>query len=102
MSRLIVTGFGNVAADRWDEWLERMDELRSLTPVGEDGCHVYRFYVESNDAPRFFVYEEWESEEALEHHRAILREHAAQQSPDARGRGLTQDVVVTTWKEAPT
>ncbi len=34
----------------------------------EDGCISYAFYVDLEDSARVRVFEEWESEEALERH----------------------------------
>jgi quinol monooxygenase YgiN len=34
----------------------------------EAGCLTYRFYADLADANTFFIFEEWESEEALQRH----------------------------------
>jgi len=34
----------------------------------EDGCILYRFYVDISDTKRFRIYEEWASQEALDAH----------------------------------
>ena len=42
-------------------WMSQQSEA-------EAGCLRYRFYSDINDANTFFIFEEWESEEALAHH----------------------------------
>ena len=34
----------------------------------EDGCISFRFYQDLEDATRFLIFEEWETQEALEAH----------------------------------
>jgi quinol monooxygenase YgiN len=46
----------------------RVARTMAAATVKEPGCLRYRFYADLDDEHTFFVYEEWESEEALARH----------------------------------
>jgi quinol monooxygenase YgiN len=52
---------------------QREEALRAALAMGtatraEPGCVAYRFYADLEDPNRFFLFEEWENEEALARH----------------------------------
>ncbi len=53
---------------------EHRDEARQLAldmakaTQAEAGCLAYQFYADLSDPNTFFIFEEWESEEALNRH----------------------------------
>lgn len=46
----------------------RLAETMARATRAEAGCRHYRFYADLDDPHTFFVFEEWESEEALARH----------------------------------
>ena len=64
---IIVSGTVAIKAGRRDAAV-RVAQTMVAATVKEPGCLRYRFYADLDDPDTFFLYEEWESEEALATH----------------------------------
>jgi quinol monooxygenase YgiN len=64
---IIVAGTVAIEAGRRDAAV-RIARAMATATATEPGCLRYRFYADLDDPNTFFVYEEWESEEALARH----------------------------------
>ena len=64
---LVVAGRIRVKPDRREEAVKIALEVAQATRA-EPGCISYRFYGDLEDASVFFVFEEWQNEEALATH----------------------------------
>ena len=58
----------------------------------EDGCLAYCFYVDITETRRFRIYEEWESEEALQAHFATS--HMAEFREAMKGFRVTSQKIM--------
>lgn len=66
---IVVTGTFRFSPDVRDRVTAEMTMVEAATR-DEDGCIVYTFYTDRDDADNFRVYEEWASWDALEAHGA--------------------------------
>lgn len=66
---IIVTGELSVLSEGRADAVEAMRRVAEATR-SEAGCRAYDFYADVRDPDRFRVYEEWESDEALNAHLA--------------------------------
>lgn len=66
---IIVSGVVTVRPERRAEAVEAMRRVVEATRH-DTGCLAYDFYTDVRDPNRFRVYEEWESDEALNAHLA--------------------------------
>lgn len=64
---IIIAGTIGVNVIDWDEAKREMQQMMAQT-WQEPGCISYRFYTDPTDDKRAFVFEEWESVEALQAH----------------------------------
>ena len=64
---LVVAGRVRVHAALRDEAVRVALEMAQATQA-ENGCLSYRFYADLEDPNTFFIFEEWEDEEALARH----------------------------------
>jgi quinol monooxygenase YgiN len=64
---IVVAGTVRVRSDRRTEALRAAAAMVAATEA-EPGCRRYRFYADLEDPDTFFLFEEWESEEALARH----------------------------------
>ena len=64
---MIVTGEVELKADKIEEMIEHAQTM-ALATRKEEGCLAYRFSRSIESAATFYVYEEWESAEALQAH----------------------------------
>jgi quinol monooxygenase YgiN len=64
---IIIAGTVAIRPERRAEAIERGLWMSRLTEA-EPGCRRYRFYADLADPERLFLFEEWESEEALRAH----------------------------------
>ena len=69
---IIVAGTVAIKAGQRDAAL-RVARTMAAATAAEPGCLRYRFYADLDDPHTFFLYEEWESDEALAQH--FLTEH---------------------------
>jgi quinol monooxygenase YgiN len=63
----VVAGTVRVRPDKRDEAIRVALTMAKATQA-ESGCRTYRFYADLEDPSLFFIFEEWESEEALGAH----------------------------------
>jgi quinol monooxygenase YgiN len=70
----VVAGTVRVRPERRDEAI-RVALTMARATQAESGCRTYRFYADLEDPAVFFIFEEWESEEALGAH--FQTEHMA-------------------------
>lgn len=76
---IIITGLVATRPDRRDEAIT-LGRWMSEETEREPGCARYRFYADLDDPNTFFLFEEWESEAALQAHfrtRHVARFNAA-------------------------
>ena len=64
---IVIAGTVRVRSERRDEAIGAMLEMADATR-GEPGCLSYRFSADLTDRSTFFLFEEWESEDALARH----------------------------------
>lgn len=64
---IIVAGTATIKADQWDEAVQQAQQMVALTEA-EIGCISYRIYVHPVERTTFFIFEEWDSQEALTRH----------------------------------
>jgi quinol monooxygenase YgiN len=64
---MVVAGTVRVRPEKRDEAIRLALTMATATQA-ESGCRAYRFYADLEDASVFFIFEEWESEEALGAH----------------------------------
>jgi quinol monooxygenase YgiN len=70
----VVAGTVRVRPEKRDEAIRVALTMAKATQA-ESGCRAYRFYADLEDPAVFFIFEEWESEEALGAH--FQTEHMA-------------------------
>jgi quinol monooxygenase YgiN len=70
----VVAGTVRVRPEKRDEAI-RVALTMARATQAESGCRTYRFYADLEDPAVFFIFEEWESEEALGAH--FQTEHMA-------------------------
>lgn len=64
---VVVAGTVKIKSERREE--AQQLALRMVTATqAEPGCLTYQFYVDLTDPTLFFLFEEWENEEALSQH----------------------------------
>lgn len=64
---IVVSGFVDIQAQKREEAVEIVAAVVNATKL-EAGCIRYDFYCDLADPCRFHVFEEWETDEALESH----------------------------------
>jgi quinol monooxygenase YgiN len=64
---IVIAGKATIKSERWDEAVEKTQQMSALSEA-EDGCSCYRVYMEPGDRNAFFLFEQWESVEALTRH----------------------------------
>lgn len=64
---IVIAGKATIKPERRDEAIEKTYQMSALTEA-EDGCSCYRFYMEPSDGNTFFLFEHWDSPEALTRH----------------------------------
>jgi len=64
---IVVSGTVPVRGDKLDEVKAVAIKMQDASSA-EDGCITYRFYQDLEDPTLFRVFEEWETQEALEAH----------------------------------
>jgi quinol monooxygenase YgiN len=60
----VVAGTVRVRPEKRDEAVRVALTMAKATQA-ESGCRAYRFYADLEDPSLFFIFEEWESDEAL-------------------------------------
>ncbi len=64
---IVIAGTATVKPEKWEEAAQRAQKMSQATEA-EQGCISYRFYVRPEDRNTFFIFEEWENQEALMRH----------------------------------
>ena len=64
---IIIAGTVTVKQGLRDEAMRAASDMVEATRA-EPGCRAYAFYADLQDPHTFFLFEEWESEEALQRH----------------------------------
>jgi quinol monooxygenase YgiN len=64
---ILVAGSARIRPERRDEAVRAALAMGAATRA-EPGCRQYRFYADLEAPDTFFVFEEWESEDALARH----------------------------------
>lgn len=72
---IIVAGTATVHVEKIDNALPVIAKMVEATEQ-EDGCISYRIYQDPNSPTTFFIFEQWDSEEALARH--FQTEHMAE------------------------
>ena len=65
---IVIAGKIKAKVQDWDEAQRQIDTIVAAVEA-EPGCHAYRIYVDPADRNTFFLFEEWESADALASHR---------------------------------
>lgn len=65
--KIVVAGHVTVKPEHRDEAVQRAIAI-ARDSESEDGCISYRFFCDLEDANVFHIFEEWESQEALDAH----------------------------------
>jgi quinol monooxygenase YgiN len=66
---IVIAGKIKAKVQDWDEAQRQIDTIVAAVEA-EPGCKAYRIYVDPADRTTFFLFEEWESADALASHRA--------------------------------
>ncbi len=66
---IVIAATVHIHPDKREQALALAHNMMSNS-LAEPGCISYRFYADIDDPNRFFLFEEWESEEALQNHLA--------------------------------
>lgn len=69
---VVVAGTAKLKPEASEQARNLVDEVVRLTRP-EPGCHSYTFYISLEDSNTIHVFEEWESDEALNSH--LQQEH---------------------------
>ena len=96
MSSIIVTGTIDLDPAKRDAAIEAFNEVMTATRA-EDGCEHYVFSADITDAGRFYVSEQWASEDAMTSHMASA--HLASFMGKMGGFGVT-GASLTKWTGA--
>ena len=64
---IVIAGTIPIKAEYREEAKQLARKLEEATRK-EAGCLVYTFYADRDDPSTFFIFEEWESDEALQRH----------------------------------
>ena len=72
---ILVAGAVQVKPEMRDAAIQTALKMAQATQA-ETGCITYKFYADLEDATTFFIFEAWESEEALTQH--FQTEHMAE------------------------
>ncbi len=64
---IVIAGTATINTNHWDEAVQKSQQM-STTSEAEPGCISYRFYVSPTDRNTFFIFEQWETPEALAKH----------------------------------
>ncbi len=64
---IVVAGTATIHPEHWDEAVQRAQQM-SATSEAEAGCISYRIYVNPTERDTFFIFEQWETAEALTKH----------------------------------
>jgi quinol monooxygenase YgiN len=67
MSTIIITAHIQIQPAKRAKAIEIAQQM-SAASEQEAGCRRYRFWADLADANTFFLFEEWENQEALDHH----------------------------------
>ena len=86
---IVITGKATIKPEHWGEAMQKALQM-SAASEAEAGCHSYRFYVDPIDRNTFFVFEQWDSTEALMQHF---------QSPHFRAFGAYLQSILTSAME---
>ena len=71
---IVIAGSVAVRAERRDDAVRAARQMAEATRA-ETGCVAYRFYADLEDPNVFFIFEEWETADALARH--FQTEHMA-------------------------
>lgn len=96
MSSIIVTGVIDLDPAKRDAAIEAFVEVMTATRA-EDGCENYVFSADVVDAGRFYIAEQWATEEAMASHTASA--HLAAFMGKMGGFGVTA-ASLTKWTGA--
>jgi quinol monooxygenase YgiN len=64
---IVIAGKATVRPEHWDKALQQTQQMTAASEA-EPGCRSYRFYVEPTNRNTFFIFEQWDSAEALTSH----------------------------------
>jgi quinol monooxygenase YgiN len=64
---IVVAGTATIKPEIWDEAVQQAQRMSAATEA-ENGCISYRIYINPIERNTFFIFEEWETEEALIRH----------------------------------
>ena len=64
---IVVAGTATIHPEHWDEAVQQGQQMSTATEA-EIGCISYRIYVHPTERNTFFIFEEWETAEALAKH----------------------------------
>lgn len=74
-----------------------IDQMREISQIvlSEEGCITYELFEDPRDGSRFFLFEEWDSQEALEKHlqQPHMQKHFAKVNDWFRG-----EILMTTYE----
>ena len=65
---IVIAGKFTVKVQDWQEAQHQIDTIVAAVEA-EQGCNIYRIYVDPADHNTWFLFEEWETAEALVSHR---------------------------------
>ncbi|MBI5879435.1 MAG: antibiotic biosynthesis monooxygenase [Chloroflexi bacterium] len=65
---IVIAGKIHATISDWDAAQRQIDAIVAAVEA-EAGCRAYRIYVDPADRNTLFLFEEWESAEALKRHR---------------------------------
>lgn len=72
---IVIAGTATIKADHWNEAVLQAQQMSTATEA-ETGCISYRIYVHPTERNTFFIFEEWETAEALALHFQTPHLHA--------------------------
>ena len=81
---IVIAGKIKAKVQDWDEAQRQIDTIVAAVEA-EAGCNAYRIYVDPADRNTFFLFEEWESADALASHRTQHDDAVRQRSEVGRG-----------------
>ena len=65
---IVIAGKFKVKVQDWDEAQRQIDTIVAAVEA-EEGCNIYRLYLDPADRNTWFIFEEWQTPEALVGHR---------------------------------
>lgn len=82
MSTIIITGHIQIQPAKRAKAIAIAQQMSAASET-EAGCRTYRFWADLADPNTFFLFEEWENQDALDHHFQTAHMAAFQQQlPD--------------------